>query len=328
MSDGSKESSRASDAEQDPQDASLVFDFLYYDASRIASFLSQFDPSGHLTQISNTERAHRTSKKVSSIQGGGSAGVVKGSLTDTTDALSEYGQQNSRTFDTRWVNALSFLDFVSQRELLVRDIHQAGMGDFVLFSGALSMFDLGMLKSVWDLPAVKKAVLAGAQMQPDLSSENSNLSRSERRRLNRGAEKSKSAAPSEAEMALQLLPILPHSIQASVSDEDTSVWCTLREDSITINPSDLFMKHGMFIGDDWNMVGILDAIPDGDLTLDDGTPLEIARQFVAGHRLGALTANLGPFLAPAVRMMLGRPADAYGFTPLLIFRSVSAQRQS
>lgn len=309
--------------EPDHEERNSVFDFLYYDATRISAFLAQFEASGSLTQIVTTERAHRSKKEVVSTQAGGSAGFVKGTITDGTDVLAEYGQQSNKTYDTRWVNALAFLDYIDQRQLLRRDLTTSGIGDLVIFSGSLSLFDLGILKKVWDMPAVKKTMINGIKGQDSEVSEA--LSRSQRRRTSHG-NKPSSKAENEAEMAIELLSVLPHSIQASVSDVENSVWCTFREDSITITPSDLFMKHGLSIGEDWNIVGVLDATPDIDYAMDDGTPFEIAKQLIAGSKLGMLALMMGPALVPAIRAMLGRPGDAYGVTPLLVFRSISSRK--
>lgn len=312
-----------SDVEQDQAEENSVFDFLYYDAGRISAFLSQFDASGALTQIVTSERAHRSRKNATSSQASGSLGVLKGGLVDGTDTIAEYGQQSNRTYDTRWANALAFLDYAEQQSLLKRNLAGAGMGEFVLFSGNLAVFDLGILQKVWDKPGIKKTIIAGAKAHPPQSQEGGEkLNRAQRRRLSM-ANRANGKPESEAELAIELLSVLPHSIQAAVSDEDDSVWCTLREDSLTVSPGDLMLKHGLSIGYDWNIVGILDAAPDINTSMSDGTPFEVAKQMVAGSTLGSLALLLGPQLIPAVRVMLGRPADAYGITPLLIFRSIA-----
>ncbi|WP_439618292.1 DUF6414 family protein [Shinella sp.] len=324
MSEKLPTSNDQSTVELDQEDGNSVFDFLYYDSARVSSFLAQFDPSGHLTQITTTERAHRGKKDSSSTQAGGSAGIIKGMVTGTLDNTSEYGKQQNRTYDTRWANALAFLDYLTQRDFLKHDLAKSAIGDLVLYSGSLSVLDLGILKQMWNLPVVRKTIIAGAGGRPD-NETGSALNRKHRRKFEKVAGPQKSAS-SEAEIALELLSVLPHSIQAAVSAGDTSVWCTLREDSITVTPSDLFMKHGMAIGERWNIVGVLDAFPDSDTVLKDGTALESAKQFIAGSKLGSLAMMLGPDLAPAFRAMLGRPTSSYGFTPLLIFREVLADQ--
>lgn len=295
----------------DERDADSVFDFLYYDAARIASLLSQFDPSGHLTSITQGERAHRNKQENVTLETEGSVAVIKGGITKETNGGAEYGRESQRVYDPRWANALAFLDYLEEKNLLQRDLESARIGQLVLFSGSLSLFDMGIFRRMWDLPALKILFLAEGQ-QPN---------RQERR---------KSAAtnkqpPNEAELALELLTILPHSTQAAVSTEHRSVWTSLREENMTISASDLLMKHGLTIAGNWSIVGVLDALPDGpDYRPEDDKPslLEL-KQVVAGSRLGFFGASLAPHLVPPVRQLLGRPSTSYGFTPLLLFREIA-----
>ena len=318
-----KQSDQSTTAPAEPESVS-VYDFLYYDAARIASFLSQFDPSGHLTQITNNERAHRGKKESTSVQAAGSVAIVKGTISDGTDLTSEYGKQISRSYDPRWANALAFLDYLEERALLNRNVSEAPIGQIVLHKGELSIFDLSILQKMWALPTIKKSVIAGAKQSAGLGVEQATGNRHERRKSGASHRKVASAEESQAELGLELLSVLPHSIQAAVSVDNLSAWCTLREDCITVSPADLFMKHGLTISGQWAMVGIVDALPDDQTEIpDSGVTVEQAKQVIAGAKLGALGYMLAPSLVPPVRMMLGRPADSYGVTPLLLFRSVT-----
>ncbi|MBW6422803.1 hypothetical protein KX729_15200 [Rhizobium sp. XQZ8] len=133
----SEELNESLDVEQDQPENGSVYDFLYYDQTRISSFLAQFDPSGHLTNITNNERAHRSRKKNLSTQAAGSAAVVKGSITDFTDTVAEYGKQVTKSYDPRWANALAFLDYLEQENLLNREIEASRIGEIVLIKGDL-----------------------------------------------------------------------------------------------------------------------------------------------------------------------------------------------
>ncbi|MBW6422802.1 hypothetical protein KX729_15195 [Rhizobium sp. XQZ8] len=149
----------------------------------------------------------------------------------------------------------------------------------------------------------------------------SGLNRKDRRKS--GIGKPASKPPNDAELMVEMLPVLPHAIQAAVSTYYASAWCTLREDSITIAAADLYMKHGISIEGKWAMVGILDAMPDIEASMDDGTPYEVAKQVIAGSKLSMAGFMLAPHLVAPVRGLLGRPPSSYGLTPLLLFRSVS-----
>lgn len=306
----------ASVAAQEEPTTDSVFDFLYYDAARISSFLSQFDRFGHLTEITHSERAHRN--KTSSIQNqlSGSVVAVKGATTSKTDTGSQYGEDSLRTYDPRWTNALFFLDYLDEHQILQRSLNKARIGQIVLFTGDLAVFDLGLLRSMWSLPTVKKAIISGA-------SENDTPvgNRAERRREKKS---NNGQQVNEAELAVELLSVLPHSIQAAVSTDSDSVWSTLRDECLVVPPADLFMKHGLAINGSWSVVGILDALPE-DFTDELEAQEHAIRQISAGLRLGAMGAQMAPFLVPSVRPLLGRPAMSFGITPLLIFREVGRE---
>jgi len=121
---------------------------------------------------------------------------------------------------------------------------------------------------------------------------------------------------SAAAMAFEILKIMPHTVQATIRGKDWTVWSSLREDSLVIPGSDLLLKHGVAVAGSWNMLGVLDAVP------DEGEENTI-NQILAAISLGAIGGQIVGQLAPAVRQLLGRPATAFGMTPLLIFREVS-----
>jgi hypothetical protein len=67
---------KASDPEPDGQSTDSVYDFLYHDARRVASLLAQFDPSGHLTGIKQTESAESGSGMKFGASAGGNVLVA------------------------------------------------------------------------------------------------------------------------------------------------------------------------------------------------------------------------------------------------------------
>ena len=53
-------------------------------------------------------------------------------------------------------------------------------------------------------------------------------------------------ARANALMAIELIALLPHSIQATLESDDAAVWCTLSEDSLINSASDITLieQHG------------------------------------------------------------------------------------
>ncbi|WP_313666225.1 hypothetical protein [Shinella sp.] len=299
-----------------------VFDFLYYDVARTASFLSQFDASGHLTGITSAEKSARKSNISMKDELSGNLAVFKSVKRGEETAETQSERLGTRTYDPHWANALGFLDYLTERDLLYPDVKTARIGQIVRFSGSLSMFDLGLLRQMWSLPAVKKLILAG-QKSVDTTSVSTGNRKERRQSTALGAKKSE--PQSESEAALELMAVLPHAVQAAVSDDDMSVWMTLKEENIAISPPDLFMKHGLTIAGEWTIVGILDATPDDEdyHPSDGGLSLNTMKQMAAGSKLGYLSFTMASHFAPIIRQLFGRPPESYGFTPLLLFREVS-----
>ena len=294
-----------------------VYDILYHDARRVGLFLSQLDPSGHLTGLKQTESAETGSgMKVGANISGGMI-MARGGATLEDQRTANQRESLERTYDPLWTNALTLLDFLDQRKMIQRDLHKSRIGQIVLVNGGLALFDLSMLKACWEIPSIRALMMgsvAAGQSSPSLT-------RQQPRQQRRQGERSPKEAPppiaaDPVTIALDLLKHLPHGILASIRQYGDVIWCVLRDESLVIPSSDLLLKHGVSVPGTWNMLGILDALP------DNGADGETLSQSAAADLLGALGPLVGG-LAPAIRATLGRPAEAYGMTPLLIFREIS-----
>jgi len=313
-----KNAETASGPQQEDQKSNSVFDFLYHDSRRIASFLAQFETYGVLQQVKATESVGRTgSSKTTASAGVDLVTVMRGGIAIDGTVTDEERDVAERTYDPLWTNSRTLLNFLTERGMIVRDLSKARIGQFVLASGALAAFDLGILKEAWKLPAVKDVVLktVSAQKASAQATEGSSKERAKARYAQKAADTSETA------MAFEMLKIMPHTIQATIRGaDDWVVWSSLREDSLVIPGSELLLKHGVGVAGEWNMLGVLDALPhEGDLS----TQAYVLDQLLAAISLGALGGQVVGQLAPAVRLLLGRPSNAYGMTPLLIFREVS-----
>jgi hypothetical protein len=216
----------------------------------------------------------------------------------------------TRQFDAQWIAPLSFLDRANERGMISRGLDQARIGRLVLVTGELALFDLSVIQSMWGISHVKTILInamAGAQTQL--------VSRPERRKLEKPS--ARKASP-ELEAAIELLKLSPHRVLATIRAGGQCVWSSLTENGLMVPASDLMLKHGIAISGLWSMVGVIDALPD-DI---NGESAHQSAQAGAAESLGSFGVIIGG-LAPAIRGMLGRPKDAFGMTPLLIFREVS-----
>ena len=279
-----------------------VYDFLYIDAPRLSHFLSQFNQYGSLTGLT------RAVSESSSTSGGLNVVAAK------VDTGSSQQTTQTRQFDPQWIAPLSFLDEANRRGMIVRDLQNARIGQLVLVSGDLTLFDLALIKTFWDIEPLKALLLrALAQSTADEPV----ASRQDRRRQDRDKGRRGDGLSPEA-VGIEILKSLPHATLAAIQHDGHNIWTTLKEDSLVVSASDLLLKHGARISGRWNMIGILDAMPDSGA--DDTSAL--LADLMVPLSLGSLGEVVGR-LAPAIRGMLGRPPDAHGMTPLLVFREVS-----
>ncbi len=286
----SSEPGKKSSAALGQQANDSVFDFLYHDPLRIASFLGQFDPSGVAQSLKRTDQTVRASSDSSNDSLKFNAGIVSGNLGERIGVTESAQHGAERTYDPLWSNARAFLDYVAQRNMIQTDVYGARIGQFVLLKGDLSIFDIGMLKEGWTLPIFRQA--AGI----------TDVTKSKR-----------TGAPNPIEFAFEMLGIMPHSIQAVIDGPAATAWATLKEDCLATSAGNLLLKHGLDIPGEWAMLGILDAQP--DIVDEDVSP-----DFDDGRQMAA---KLMSIMGPIVRKLLGRPAHAFGVTPLLIFREAN-----
>src|SRR5262245_33318773 len=160
----SKNDDRASAEGHDEPANDSVYDFLYHDARRVGSFLAQFDDAGHLQQITQSDAVTKGSKRGWRVGLGGGMSPVGNAEASLELGPQQSGSETSeRVYDPLWTNARTLLDYLSERDLIERDIHNARIGQFVLASGALTIIDLPMLKGAWDKKTVGQFARAGAR---------------------------------------------------------------------------------------------------------------------------------------------------------------------
>lgn len=277
------------------QESASVYDLIYRDASRIALFLSQFDPRGLVTALKHTQEATETF--ASKTSGAHDRGPRAYKNTATAEAQ-EGGQQRSgleRSYDPQWRNALVFLDYLTQRDLIVQDLSLARIGQFILASGSLSILDASFMKDAWPLTTVSKLI-----------------------RATKGQTKGPKPLVDPIDLVMDLLKVLPHPLQAQLDGPGFSLWCGLAPENLVTSPSDILLKHGTKIAGVWHVLGVLDAEP-------DHAPAATVASALADAPSDRLVASVVEGLAPMVRTLLGRQPGAHGATPLLIFREVSGR---
>jgi hypothetical protein len=312
----SKKPETKSGAGSAPQGASYVYDFLYHDARRVGSILSQLGKFGHLQGLKHRKGTAEgsASKAKSAASGGVPAGVLKLGADNEHQHDERHDEALESSYDPLWLNALDLYEKLDEFGLLVRDLSKARIGQFVLATGDLAVIDLGLLKGAWSAKTVKELLGNGAKAQADQSL----------------PYKEKVAAQKQLDqntaLMFELLPILPHAVQANIWNGSQCIWATLSADAMVTSATELILRHGVMVSGVWNMLGILDAIPGGDGEKPHPELGVTADQIASVLAFGASPLGQAAIaFQPMTRFMAGRPSSAFAMTPVLIFREVSGE---
>ncbi len=321
----SKKPAKTSARAQDKQKNGSVYDILYYDRQRVASFLAQFNDAGHLQQIKENKSASKGTQRGFKI---GATGTVVGTGGGLNFERSpgEYASEGiERIYDPLWTNAFALLDYLDERDLIQRNVTEAKVGQFVLASGKFLVTDLPLLRKMWEIPAIKATLIAqlqttiaqliaqqiAAAAAPPSTAQAAPAPEQEPQPQKLPLQMQSALAPA----LMEVLPILPQFLQGMICGDNYSIWCGLAEQWLVGTSAEIALKHGYEIAGQWSILGIMDALP-GPLPAQIIIP---PLPFGAPQNMGPNAQNL----AVAARTSFGRPADAHGVTPLLIFREVS-----
>jgi hypothetical protein len=311
----SKSEPRQSEKAREQQESASVYDILYYDVRRIPSFLAQFDDSGHLQQIKRTDFVKRGSADKGTKSGGITAAILSGRIDVETSTDQEASETAERTYDPLWANALALLDFVNSRGKLEKDLAKARVGQFVLMDGALSVIDASMLTNIyssktqadWQVKITVDASVEQWRQDP----KNVGLNTTQRAKAERAF---RELATVNARSSLDIFTSFTFGPQFTIKKDGITVWSTLSPEGLVGTTEDIFLKHGVDIPGVWYALGMLDALPSPIAPLID-IPAIPAKEV---QNLTSTVTNHSNMW----RTRIGRPADAYGITTLLIFRPV------
>lgn len=277
-----------SSADQGSPREECLFDFLYLDRSRLASYLAQlFDDGNHI----HTKKTRAVGSQSSKSASGSIPAVLKMDVggADTTQETIE------RQFDASWSAPLNLLRELNERGFIAPFSSSAALGQLVLFKGNIQILDLRILQKMYlpimELESLKAPAHTEAQR------------------------KAKKALDAQNQAFVKIAENLPHIIQLRAFNDDAQLWATLNPEALTINASDVAFKYGPSIPGEWAVLALLDARPSSgdDLRLPPGLgQMEVAMLTMAIHLKGSL----------------GRNDSDYGITPLAIYREVPGVSQA
>lgn len=277
-----------------------IFDFLYHDTRRVGSILAQLDEAGLLTSITANEASETTTAVSLEGKAGGKLPFVasaEGGGKVSREA-SKAGQME-KTFDPLWQNARKFVDFAVGAACPVQN---ANMGQIVTITGKITVVDFEFLKNFM----ANKSIMENLLNRDDGDADGNR----QQRRTNKKVRQDKKKDPPIAE----IFGLFPYKIQLTI-DGEVEGWATVAPEFLVTEASDLVLKYGGSLDGEWTVIGILDATPSafsgdliGDVSFDEG--------------IEAFGMKLTKAMAPMARVLLGRPFDAYGLTPLVAYREI------
>lgn len=269
---------------QEQHNIDCIYDFIYLDSSRLTSFLAQLDDNGVLISIKKTNHIKEEQKSLGSI-----------GLTATRAATEDnttMGKQSERHYDSGAVALYSVIDRLDELGFIKKNISATAMGQLLLCSGTIKFHDIRMMRDLWD-PIMKMSI----NQQANQAGGKANKSLLQHK-------------TKEAELLKSILSALPHALLMTLFSEGQSLWASLEEEHLKINSDDITLKHGANFAGKWHVLAILDAKPDDN---------SITSPVTGNELFDGMTEML-----TVIRTVLGRPANAYGITPIAIFRAVSA----
>ena len=278
-----------------------LFDLLYVDARRIATYMAQLDPNGTLTGIKTTASGTTT------LNAEGKVGVVvaSGSIGGT-DASTEASETQ---FDPLWALPITLMNRLDELGFIHRGLNGSAIGSLVLIKGWCRLIDIAAVKEMW--PIIGKLLA-----QQDKTAQPPPLPDSRRDRQNKRQGRTvnyagKDPAQGVFGMIAEIAQYLPHGLELHMLTENGTAWATLNRDGLITNSQDIALKHGSALPGEWHLLGVIDAVA-GE-TADpnwDKLPIHDFTQAIVK-------------LLDGIRGTMGRPASYYGITPILLFRTIT-----
>lgn len=279
-----------------------VFDFIYVDHRRLGLYLAQFSEFGNLTNLV------RSVKETDETAVNANLAVVKGSVK------SEQETSVQKHYDTQWAAPLTFLEEIQDRGMLNHDVSSARIGDLLILPGTLNLVDLQIFARAFETMAgVAPSSPAPARPAPG------NRSRRARAAMRSVNQPASSPVVGQIEedpgTGFRLLASLEQPLLMLFQTAGERFWSAIDRASIVGGSTHLHLKYGPTISGEWHMIGILDCMP-SPMT-DDGATIG---RFCGGAENSFAETLLA--VLRELRILMGRPEECYGITPLILMREI------
>jgi len=214
-----------------------VFDFIYVDAPRVKSLISQLDEDGPLAEMTSTDalEADKESGLGGNLGSENLAGVKasKGTRRKTI----EYVQ---RRYEVQFALPIDLLDLLNEHELVQRQTSSFRFGTLAEFTGDLFIMDLASLHSGWE------GMIKGAA----------------------GLDQADEAA------AMAIFSSMPPAVHAVFYRGTAKVWSMLVSENWIVPPQSITLSHGSRVPGDWKILGVVEALPSDKQAAPNDKPMD------------------------------------------------------
>lgn len=271
---------------QESQNIESIFDFFYLDNPKIKSFYAQLNGLGALNTLKNTSQIGDTRKLEATVGVPAAAGGKMGN-DHTVNTTSEHLYDGLPTMPREMINRLDELGFIQ------KDLSPENLGDLVLVQGYLNITDIEVMKGVID-PTIKFTLN---------SMPNTTAAHKEKRKK----------FEATIDPVIEFMKNVPFALSCNLfvpsesNDDLTQVWMSLAREDMSSVIHDINFKHGEKLAGKWYVLGIVDAIPNSmdssNIVLPNSGEMEQFKKAMS-----------------EMMKMFGRDDEAYGMTPIAIFR--------
>ena len=269
-----------------------MLDFLYADHERVASFLAQTSGIGAL--VGNEQQSSKV--KSSEKSGGLAFGLASGSAKGASD----WRKEIRLAYDPLWMNSTKLVDLVqdTNKDSISGDF---SYGELVTLSGQLLCMDQALFSNLLRSPSIVNQIAGG--LKGEDSQRSSKVQAKERKDI--------------AEIIREFINSLPLGVVFTLFDGKNAFWFNVKREYLQLQALDIPMKFPIQIGGTWHVTGIIDALPQDHAKFAQEME-QYGDKLVFSQAFSIITQMVVPVVG-----LFGRPADAYGLSPVIIHREVS-----
>ena len=270
-----------------------MLDFLYADHERVASFLAQNSGLGALVGNEETSSKNRISGSEGKVNLGPVGGSAKGEASWSKDIRLAY--------DPLWMNSLKLVEMVASSAVTSVE-EPLDYGRLLTISGKLMCMDQALFGNLMKSPAIVDQIAGG--INDDGNSNRSTKGKQKERR-------------DLADVIREFIQSLPLGVVFILFDGTNAFWFNVKREYLQLQSLDIPLKFPMQIGGDWHVTGVIDALP------KDYAEIASDLNQYGEKRLVSEAVLLIAQMAMPIVGLFGRPADAYGLSPVTIHREIA-----